>query len=466
MGLTATLNSHLTGLHSHLAASIGLTEAVASTLSQKALPVMVRTLCKADSLGSADNVWAMCQQFYQAQAHTNLTELTRTDSGWPEHRRHLAQTLLSTGRFIALTEHCAPATPDRAGQWLGCLALVTLAVAGQCAAENQLDAAGLQSWLRQQPLVPGEPLAEVAAPVAFATARPARAAANATTPTAPWWPLAVLAVVGIGASSYFWKQQTAAPASPLPKTETALLAARQPAPALGIGTAAPAAEAPKAAGSAAPGSAPPALSPALAEQPDMRAEPKQLAAVPAPKLAKNIAGAGPIVVHPGTKRVAPLASHGNSSSPNNGKGSRLRAGSGPLPSPPVAEEAGSTESQLYRRLANPESGSRKPIDLDHLSFAHGQAALDPEGTKQLSSIANVLKTFPHYRLIVFGNAESSEPNSIGLALDRANTVIAELVKQGVPSTALQAQGHLRSAADKAEDATAKRRPTLYISSLE
>lgn len=64
----------------------------------------------------------------------------------------------------------------------------------------------------------------------------------------------------------------------------------------------------------------------------------------------------------------------------------------------------------------PEPGSRKPIDIDHLSFAHGEATLAPEGPKQLGSITNVQKTFPHYRLIVFGNAESSELSSMDPAL--------------------------------------------------
>lgn len=444
MGLTATLNLHLAGLHSRLAVSIGLTEAVGSALSQKALPIMIRAVCKADSLGSAENVWTMCQQFYRAQAHTNLQELTRPDSGWPEHRRHLAQTLLSTGRFIALTEHYAPATPDRAGQWLGCLALATLAVVGQCAAENELDAAGLQNWLHQQPLGLNEPLAEVAE--LAAAAQSLRAPAKATT-TAPWWPLVALAVVGIGASSYFWQQQTATPTPGSPKATTALTAARIPAPLLdNQSVALPAA--------------------ALAAGATAATRPAEIAA---PGRVKRTLSPDLAVAHSGAaRRVAPRAIHHTSSAPDNDnhKSLRLRERNRPLPPPALPEDAASTEALLYKRLANPESGSRKPIDLDHLSFAHGQAALDPEGTKQLSSIANMLKTFPHYRLIVFGNAESSEPNSAGLALDRANTVIAELVKQGVPSTALQAQGHLRPTADKADDATAKRRPALYISSLE
>lgn len=464
MSLTATLNSSLASLHSRLVAAIGLPEALASTLSQKALPVMVRTICKADSLGSAEHVWATCQQFYQAQAHTNLTELTRSDGGWPEHRRHLAQALLVPNLLSTLTEHCAPATAGQAGEWLGCLALVTFAAAGQCAAENQLDAAGLQSWLRRQPIGLREPLAEVAGMPILAAARPSRAAANSA--TAPWWPLAVLAVVGISAGSYFWQQQTAATAPQPRQAATALTAARPPAPVLSRVVAAPAeATTPaKPAAPGAPGSTASALSAASAKRAAGHGkQPDKLAAVPALELVKNVAGAGrpQRLDYPSAARVAPLAIRRLSKGKNLVSHERSRL----LPTMLFLRDSASIEAVLYTRLTNPESSSRKPIDLDHISFAHGRATLDPEGTKQLSSIASVLKMFPHYRLIVLGNAESSEPNSIVLALERANAVVAELVRQGVPSAALQAQSHMRSAADKTDDATARRRPALYISSL-
>ncbi|MBD2770328.1 hypothetical protein IC235_20770 [Hymenobacter sp. BT664] len=171
---------------------------------------MVRSLYKADGLGGPENVWNMCQQFYHAHAHTNLAELTRADSGWPEHRRRLAQALLTNGRFMALAEYHAPATPERAGQWLGCLALVTLATAGQQATENYLDAKSLQLWLQKQVAVDQG----LSAPRRVALVMAPQPAP--ITIKAPWWPLLLLAVMNICASSYFYQRQTVTAKVPLP----------------------------------------------------------------------------------------------------------------------------------------------------------------------------------------------------------------------------------------------------------
>lgn len=219
MGITSTVASYATGLEPRLAASIGLSATAMSGLLQKALPVMVRNLCKADGLGGPESVWNMCQQHYRAHVHTNLTELTRTDSGWPEHRRHLAQTLLTKGRLIALAEYHAPAAPERASQWLGCLALVTMATAGQHAAENYLDATGLQLWLQKQTATTKGP-----------TDRKRTASLPAPQPvpntaTVPWWSLAVLAVAGICTSNSHRQQTAAPPLAQLPQPATTALAA-------------------------------------------------------------------------------------------------------------------------------------------------------------------------------------------------------------------------------------------------
>ncbi|MFD1467505.1 OmpA family protein [Hymenobacter caeli] len=446
MASTSTLAFHVAGLQAQLAASVGLPEATAAALSQQALPLLVHSLGTAEGLGSPENLRAMCQQLYQTQAHTDLAELTRPDGGWPEHRRHLAQTLLGAGRFHALAGSHAPATPGQASDWMGCLALVALATAGQQAAEHHLDANGLQNWLRAQ-AAPGPVAAPVVAAAPAAVAGPA--AARSETGTAPWWPLAVLAVVGIGASSYFWQKQTMEAARPL-------IAAVQKAVA---SVAAPAAEAP------APEKPAPAAKPAAevrtAKPAALRGSDNKLAAVLALRRKE-----GALVAIPHRSAVLPVASGGQPAPSLSVTMPRGEGARDVQPAAPAQSNANSAEAVLSQRLANPEGASRKPIDLDRLSFAPGQATMGPEGAQQLGNIASLLKTHPRYRLIVFGNAETSEPHSIALALDRANLVIAELVKQGVPSTALQAQGHLRPAADKADDPAATRRPALYISSME
>jgi outer membrane protein OmpA-like peptidoglycan-associated protein len=399
----------------------------------------------------------MCQQYYHSHVHTNLTELTRTDDGWPEHRRRLAQKLLTNGRFMALVEYHAPAAPEQAGQWLGCLALVTMATAGQQAKENRLDAKSLQLWLQQQ-------TAAGKGPVESKRAAPSMASPPAPqTATAPWWPLAALAVLGLCASSYFYQQQTAAvnllaqlPASTAPVLANSLTAI----PAVLI----TASQATTAEDSELGPAAPRTVRFASSSSAPVKAVARHSAsgkpaAETAPKTARKASASRSRrpSAEPSLTSLSPQLVHPDATDNKSGYNTSQ-------PPTLISSDAASTESLLYKRLANPDVANRKPIDLDQLSFALGEATLDQAGAKQLGNVANILKTFPHYRLIVFGKAEASEPHSVSLALDRANTVIAELVKQGVPSNALQAQGLLRSSSGS--DAEAKRRPALYISSLE
>ncbi len=471
------------GLRPRLVAASGLSESAAILLEEEALPLMVRALGTADTLGKSEDVWATCQRLYEAQANGSSTELTRTDNDWPRQRQQLAHALLGAGPMAAIAQRHAPTAPARATTVLGCLAVLLLATAGQQAAEHQLSAATLNNWLREQASLaqPLHPTVKAAAGGTGGTARP-----PAPPAAARWWPLAALATVGIGASVFFWQQQApaldvvgtstpaaiAAPATTQPGAVTpAATVAGQPQPsatpqprATDTGAApvstkeeAPVSAAPPevvltAARTAAP-AALPAAAEAAAAAPNLPAE----ASKPTGAMLRDTVG--------NAKLANRIGGHYNTD-----KGRYERDNGQPLMvSLPrhvtLMVGINSTESLLYKRLSNPAFATRQPADLDRLAFAVGKDKLDMEGAQQLGNVAHLLKTFPGNKLVVFGNAGPAEPQALTLALNRAQAAVNELVKQGIPRTSLQAQGRLRSSAENPKDADYSRRIALYISQL-
>lgn len=481
LSLHSTLASYMPGLRPQLVAASGLSESVASLLEQEALPLMVRALGTTGTLGKSEDVWATCQRLYQAQANGSPTELTRTDNDWPQQRQQLAHALLGAGPMAAIAQRHAPTAPARATTVLGCLAVLLLATAGQQAAENQLSAATLSHWLREQASLvqPQHPTAKAAA---VGTARP-----PVPTTAARWWPLAALATVGIGASVFFWQQQaptldvigTSTPAAAITAPTTTQPGAMTPAaavdgqpqpsatpqPAATDAGAAPvstkegapvSAAAPEVVLTAARTEAPaalPAASEAAEAAPNLPAE----ASKPAGVVLRDTIG--------NAKLAARIGGHYNAT-----QGRYERDNGQPLMvSLPrhvtLMVGINSTESLLYKRLSNPAFATRQPADLDRLTFALGRDKLDMEGAQQLGNVAHLLKTFPGNKLVVFGNAGPAEPQALTLALNRAQAAVNELVKQGIPRASLQAQGRLRSSSENPKDADYSRRIALYISQI-
>ena len=486
-------------LSAHLAAAVGLSEPLADGLVREGVPVIMHALATSSTrLGSLEVVWDTCRQFYLLGAHLHLAELTRTDGGWPAHRQELATALLGEGRLTALAQQYAPQAPEPAGQLLSCLVVMALATAGEHAAQEQLGAAALQQWLREQ--AAGQP-APASYPVAAPTMVPPAAPADSRpksalgTTSVGRWPLLVLTVAGVGASAYFWQQlpeatkqvalqsvSTSHPATARPLASASPVAALIPAPVLPVVLASVSAAGP----------VPAAVAPAVAAP---VAAPVAASPVPVPVAAR--AAARPAPATPAVAREEPTSSR----APRKPGAAALRAGS-------VADTVGnarqaaslggeydaekgayardtdsplllklahrvtlkvgvnSSESLLYKRFANPSLSNEPPLYLDQLLFPTGLAELDPEGTQQLANIVSLLKTFPRYRLIVFGNAELTEPQPVMLAINRAQAVVLELMRLGIPSSALQAQGRLRTDPSRAADPDHRRRVSLAISSLD
>ena len=83
------------------------------------------------------------------------------------------------------------------------------------------------------------------------------------------------------------------------------------------------------------------------------------------------------------------------------------------------------------------------FDFDRLLFATNSATLDPASHEQLSNVAAILKAYPKVKIKLGGYTDNTGDPAANLKLsgDRANNVMAELVKLGVDPSRLEAQGY-------------------------
>ena len=83
------------------------------------------------------------------------------------------------------------------------------------------------------------------------------------------------------------------------------------------------------------------------------------------------------------------------------------------------------------------------FDFDRLYFNPGSATLRPQSQEQLDNIAGILAAYPNVRMKVGGFTDNvgSADRNLQLSRDRANTVVAELVRKGVSSDRLAAEGY-------------------------
>jgi OOP family OmpA-OmpF porin len=93
--------------------------------------------------------------------------------------------------------------------------------------------------------------------------------------------------------------------------------------------------------------------------------------------------------------------------------------------------------------------SSKPVDkdtwfdFDRLLFDTSSATLQPASDEQLHNIAAILKAFPNVKIKIGGYTDNTGDKAANLKLsqDRADNVMAELVKLGVAPDRLEAQGY-------------------------
>lgn len=83
------------------------------------------------------------------------------------------------------------------------------------------------------------------------------------------------------------------------------------------------------------------------------------------------------------------------------------------------------------------------FDFDRLLFDTAKATLQPASQAQLDSVAAILKAFPNVHIKLGGYTDNTGDKAFNkkLSQDRADTVMAELVKLGIDKARLSAEGY-------------------------
>ena len=106
---------------------------------------------------------------------------------------------------------------------------------------------------------------------------------------------------------------------------------------------------------------------------------------------------------------------------------------------------GSLEYSLFNFIGNHEQEVSKDIwfNFDQVTFATGSTTPEASSAAQLQNIHDILMAFPKVKLKIGGytdNVGKSEDNK-KLSQTRAESIVAELVKLGVPADRLAAEGY-------------------------
>lgn len=107
------------------------------------------------------------------------------------------------------------------------------------------------------------------------------------------------------------------------------------------------------------------------------------------------------------------------------------------------------ENGIENKLITFIEDASKPVDkttwfnFDRLLFETGKATLKPESQEQLKNMAEILRAFPAVNLKIGGYTDNvgDDNSNMKLSTERANNVMAELVKLGVDATRLAAEGY-------------------------
>jgi OOP family OmpA-OmpF porin len=433
MRLDSIVNQYLSNeLLAQLAQASAMPRPAAEAYCKVVMPALVRKLAEPIDAGEADARWDMCRQLFLSRLLTDKDELLRTDIGWPDRRRYLAQKILGAAQVSALTE--STAQPAQAVTLLGFLTIMTLAAVGEHAHEADLEPSALMAWLSEQAtLVAAETSRPVVAPAAPKTssAAPSLPQPVAAPATGGGKKVTMLSVVGtlvvaVLAGGYFLLGTPAnATQQEAPAAEVAAAASPAAAP-----TNEPVAPAPATEGPAAPAPM------ALAAASPLAAAPAAAAARPAAAGAvlRDTVGNAALARQIGGKFNVALGRY------TKGEGQPLIVKL--INRATLTVGINSTESLLYKRLSKTNLPRPSDIVVDRLTFDMGQARLGAEGAQQLGSVASILKTFPKAHIVVVGHANNQEAQAMRLGLQRATVAVDELVKQGISADRLQAQGML------------------------
>jgi outer membrane protein OmpA-like peptidoglycan-associated protein len=104
---------------------------------------------------------------------------------------------------------------------------------------------------------------------------------------------------------------------------------------------------------------------------------------------------------------------------------------------------GGAAARLLTFIQSPDSRNTTWFTMDQIAFDSGSATLKPESQAQLNNIAAVLNACPGVRLDIAGYTDSvgSAESNLRLSRNRANNVVAVLVKEGVPRDRFNAEGY-------------------------
>jgi K(+)-stimulated pyrophosphate-energized sodium pump len=83
------------------------------------------------------------------------------------------------------------------------------------------------------------------------------------------------------------------------------------------------------------------------------------------------------------------------------------------------------------------------FSFDRLLFENGKSTLLPSSQEQLKNVAEIMKAFPNVEIKLGGYTDNvGKPESnLKLSTDRANSVMNELIKLGVASSRVKAEGY-------------------------
>jgi outer membrane protein OmpA-like peptidoglycan-associated protein len=103
------------------------------------------------------------------------------------------------------------------------------------------------------------------------------------------------------------------------------------------------------------------------------------------------------------------------------------------------------EARVLSFIQNKENTVNEPtwFDFDRLYFNPGLATLRPQSQEQLNNIAAILVANPNVRLKIGGFTDNvgGTDRNLQLSRDRANSVVAELVRRGISPDRLTAEGY-------------------------
>ncbi len=103
------------------------------------------------------------------------------------------------------------------------------------------------------------------------------------------------------------------------------------------------------------------------------------------------------------------------------------------------------ESRLVNYIQDPASKMEKTdwIDFDNITFSSGSHTLEASSMAQLTNLSDILKAFPNVKVKIGGYTDNvGEPKkNLALSTQRAESIVAELVKMGIAADRLKAEGY-------------------------